>query len=145
MVALGVALVLIGNTGFLFPDPVFDPDDRPQKPKSVPLSASKDRVLFSVVAPAGFTGPWRTGVLDIYEDDAWKLPGASTRKLVKIPANGILDNAPIASRAERPDIEVKLTTRDLGPTAVLPVVPTALRVSFTSSPPELQFDARTAG
>ncbi len=145
MVAMGLALVVLGNTGFLFPDPVIDPNDRPQKPKSIPLSESQDRVLFTVDAPAGFTGPWRTGVLDIYEDDAWKLPGSTTKKLVDLPADGVLDRSPVAAAAERPDVKVTLTTNDLGPTAVLPVVPTARSVKFASSPPKLKFDPRTGG
>ncbi|MDP1793284.1 MAG: transglutaminase domain-containing protein [Acidimicrobiales bacterium] len=145
MVALGVALVLLGNTGFLFPEPVIDPNDRPQKPKSIPLSASQDRVLFTVKAPAGFSGPWRTGVLDIYEDDAWKLPGATASKLTDLSDDGILDRSAVASEAERTPIEVTLTTKDLGPTAVIPVVPTARRVRFAGNPPDFKFDARTGG
>lgn len=145
MVGLGVALVLLGNTGFLFPDPVIDPNDRPQKPKSIPLSASKDRVLFTVKAPTGFSGPWRTGVLDIYEDDAWKLPGATTAKLRDLPANGVLDESKVASENERTPIEVTLTTKDLGPTAVIPVVPTSRKVTFGGDHPDFKFDPRTGG
>ena len=145
MVGLGLALVLLGNAGFLFPDPVIDPNDRPQKPKSIPLSQSKDRILFTVEAPAGFSGPWRTGVLDIYEDDAWKLPGSTAKNLVDLPASGVLDSSPVAAAAERPDIKVTLTTADLGPTAVLPVVPTSRTVMFGSSAPKLKFDPRTGG
>ena len=145
MVALGAALVVLGNTGFLFPKPVYNPDDRPQKPKSIPLSQLKDHVLFSVEAPDGFTGPWRTGVLDIYEDGAFKLPGASTIKLVDLPGDGVLDDSPVAARAERQDVDVTLTTGDLGSTAVLPVVPTARRVRFAGSAPSLKFEPRTGG
>ena len=145
MLALGVALVVLGNTGFLFPKPVFNPDDRPQKPKSIPLSQANDRVLFTVNAPDGFTGPWRTGVLDLYENGAWKLPGASALKLVDVPADGTLDDSPVAARAERADVDVALTTGDLGPTAVLPVVPTARHVRFAGSAPSLKLDRRTGG
>lgn len=144
-VAMGVALVLVGKAGFLFPDPVIDPNDRPQKPKSIPLSASKDRVLFTVKAPAGFSGPWRTGVLDIYEDNAWKLPGAASAKLKDLPSDGVLDRSKVASEAERTPIQVTLTTRDLGPTAVIPVVPTARTVTFAGDHPSFKFDARTGG
>lgn len=145
MVAMGLALVVFGKFGFLFPDPVIDPNDRPQKPKSIPLSESKDRILFTVDAPPGFTGPWRTGVLDIYEDDAWKLPGATTKKLVDLPNSGVLEEGPIAAEAERPPLKVTLTTKDLGPTAVLPVIPTSRSVSFLGNKPDLKFDARTGG
>jgi hypothetical protein len=145
MIGLGLALVVFGRFGVLFPDPVIDPNDRPQKPKSIPLSASKDRVLFTVKAPTGFSGPWRTGVLDIYEDDAWKLPGAGTSKLKDLPADGVLDRSSVASEAERTPIQVTLTTKDLGPTAVIPVVPTARTVAFAGDHPSFKFDPRTGG
>src|SRR6185436_9148684 len=92
MVALGLALVVLGHTSFLFPTPAFDPNDRPQKPKSIPLSEQRDRVLFSVKAPDGFTGPWRTNVLDIYDDGVWKLPGISAGNLATLPDTGELND-----------------------------------------------------
>jgi hypothetical protein len=139
MVALGVALVVLGHTSFLFPKPAFDPNDRPQKPKSIPLSEQRDRVLFTVKAPAGFTGPWRTNVLDVYEDDTWKLPGSNPSRLVDLPKDGRLDKDSTQPAA----IDVTITTGDLGPTAVMPVVPTAQTVTFPRGHPDLRLDTRT--
>ena len=75
---------------FLFPKPVYDPTDKPQKPKAVPLSAAKDRVLFEVKTDSQITGPWRTGVLDVYDDDAWKLPPYDSDRFEPLAADGLL-------------------------------------------------------
>lgn len=139
MVGLAALLVVAGHLEFLFPKPTIDPNDRPQKPKSIPLSASRDRVLLTVKAPPGFTGPWRTGVLDIYEDNAWKLAGGSQNRLQKILAGGALDETTHQPAA----IDVTLTTGDLGPTAVLPTVPTSTKVSFTGDAPDVRIDPRS--
>lgn len=116
-----VALVAMQQVTFLFPEPAYDPTDQPQKPRAVPLSEATDRVLLSVDAPPGFTGPWRTGALDIY-DGAWKLPGGTASRLVPIPADGIVDR----NRLDVPEpLTITVRTGDLGTSPVLPVVPTA--------------------
>lgn len=136
MVALAVGLVVLGHTSFLFPKPAYDPNDKPQKPKSIPLSQQRDRVLFTVKAPPGFVGPWRTNVLDVYEDGAWKLPASGPGRLDDLPANGRInrDATPAAS------IDVTITTGDLGPTAVMPVVPSSQTVRFPNGRPDLKVD-----
>ena len=138
MVALTVLLVVIGRAEFLFPKPAFDPNDRPQKPKSVPLSEQRDRILLTVDGPEGFTGPWRTGVLDVYEDGEWKLPGATPSRLAELPDDGNLPS----DTTEPTEFEVTVTTGELGPTAVVPLVPTARRVTFLGDAPDLRFDKR---
>jgi transglutaminase superfamily protein len=141
VVMLGLAAVILGasQVDFLFPKPTVDPSDRPQKPKSIPLSASRNRVLFTVKAPAGFSGPWRTGVLDVYEDNAWKLAGGSDKRLEKLNG-GVVDDT---VRVDKPaTFDVVITTRDLGPTAVLPTVPTASKVAFASGAPDVRIDPR---
>jgi hypothetical protein len=138
MIGLAVLLIGAGRLEFLFPKTTVDPNDKPQKPKSVPLSASRDRVLFTVTVPPGFTGPWRTGVLDIYEDAEWKLAGGVQGRLKALPADGTLE----APSTQPADLEVTLTTGDLGPTAVLPVVPTATQVRFDGTAPDVRVDPR---
>jgi hypothetical protein len=139
MVALAVALVVLGHTSFLFPKPAFDPNDRPQKPKSIPLSEQRDRVLFTVVAPDGFTGPWRTNVLDIYDDGVWKLPGTSPGNLASLRDDGQLND----DSAQSPTVEITITTGDLGPTAAVPIVPTSQRVTFAGDHPDFRLDKRS--
>jgi hypothetical protein len=139
MVALGVALVILGHTSFLFPKPAFDPNDRPQKPKSIPLSQQRDRVLFTVEAPAGFTGPWRTNVLDIYDDGVWKLPGTSPGNLTTLPDTGQLNG----DSTQNATVDITITTADLGPTAAVPIVPTAQRVTVPGERPNLRLDKRS--
>ena len=113
-----ILIIVASQASFLFPAPVYDPTDQPQKPKPVPLSASKDRVLFEVKNEDGFTGPWRTGVLDVYEDGAWKLPPFDPSRLEDIPADGVISEV----RLEDSTKHVTITLRDLGDGAVLPTV-----------------------
>jgi hypothetical protein len=138
MVAIGVLLVAIGRADFLFPKPAYDPNDRPQKPRSIPLSQQRDRILLKVQVPPGFTGPWRTNVLDTYDAGAWKLPGTSAARFARVPADGAL----VTDLVQAAVLEVTITTDDLGPTAVLPMVPTAQRVELPAGHPDLQLDTR---
>lgn len=133
-------LVLLNNANFLFPAPAFDPNDKPQKPRSIPPSAQVDRVLFTVDGPDGFTGPWRTGVLDVYQDGAFLLPARSVDRLKPIPSGGVVD----AANASRASVTVKITTGDLGDSPVLPGVPSQAKVVLPASAPEdLRIDSRT--
>lgn len=138
-VAAVVALVLLSNATFLFPEPVYDPTDQPQKPRPIPLSQVEDRVLFEIRTDSGITGPWRTGALDIYDGTAWKLPPVDKKRLVDIPADGVVDPklAPTATNL------VEFTLRGLGNATSLPVTATAGKVSI---PVEVgaKWDPRTA-
>ncbi|HEX9682192.1 MAG TPA: transglutaminase domain-containing protein [Acidimicrobiales bacterium] len=100
LLALLVVALVIGKDqlSFLFPDPVIDPAEQPQKPETRPLSDVDDRVLFEVrdaviggelvEAP---TGPWRTGVLDVYDGEAWRLPPFAASEVQEIDSSGVLD------------------------------------------------------
>jgi hypothetical protein len=97
-------------------------------------------VLFSVEAPDGFTGPWRTGVLDVYEGGVFKLPAQSANRLGPIPARGVLDPANVAKATT----EVRITTGDLGDSPIMPMVPTAARVTLPANAPSgVKLDTRT--
>jgi hypothetical protein len=137
-VPLLVLVVSMSRATFLFPEPVYDPNEQPQKPKPVPLSAARDRVLFEVATDAGLTGPWRAGVLDIYDDDGfWK---TSPRDLKPLPARGELSS----SRSGSTQVTVTITVRDLGDSSVFPGVAGTTRVDFVpSAPGQTRYDAGT--
>ena len=127
-----VLLVVLGQTNFLFPKPVFNPVQKPQKPKSVPLGKVKDRVLFTISGPIG--GPWKIGDLDTYNGSYWLLPPFDPNDAPP-PANGVVDKAGAGN------VTVTFKTGDLGNTAVLPGVvdPRHIKISAT----KVVYDARS--
>jgi hypothetical protein len=132
-------LFLFGNASFLFPKPVYDPTEQPQKPKAVPLSESRDRVLFEAQTASDITGPWRAGVLDVYDPDDgfWK---AAPKKLLKLPADGVISEL----RADAEQLQVVLTVRDLGNSATFPTLAGVTRIAFAQDPPSsTRYDERT--
>jgi hypothetical protein len=135
-IPLIAVLVGLGSTSFLFPDPVYDPNDKPQKPKAAPLSAAEDRVLFEVGTGSPFTGPWRTGALDVYEDDSFLIAGFDRGRLLDLDAAGTV--SPI--RAGDTQQRVTFTIRDLGNSAVVPILGGTTSVE---SDGELLLDPRT--
>ncbi|HUP85983.1 MAG TPA: transglutaminase domain-containing protein [Acidimicrobiales bacterium] len=132
---VGVLLAL-GSANFLFPDPVFDPDDKPQKPRAAPLSADQDRVLFEVSSGAPFTGPWRTGALDVYEDDSFLIAGFDRHRLVDLDRTGIVSKIRTSATQNR----VTITVRDIGNSAVVPILGGTTQVE---SDGDLVLDPRT--
>jgi transglutaminase-like putative cysteine protease len=140
-IALGVpalaALIALGNAPFLFPKPVYDPTNQPQKPRSAPLSAARDRVLFEVATDSAVTGPWRTGVLDVYDGRSWRLPPFDANRLHRVPASGQV----IDERSNEAYLQVNITVRDLGDSSVLPVLPTT--TNFIGGPASKRYDPRT--
>jgi hypothetical protein len=119
-----VALVVLSNASFLFPAPVYDPSDQAQKPKPIPLSSIQDRVLFEVKTTSPITGPWKTGVLDTYDGEAWRLPPFDKKRLQPIPASGIVD----PKRDKDATEVVQFTIRDLGNAASLPGTTSPTRI-----------------
>lgn len=110
-----VALVIgLNSASFLFPKPVHQPISSAQKPRLV--SAPSDNVLFEVRTDAGFTGPWRIGVLDTYRQGSWLLPPQDPSRLVR--ASG---GAQFPGNPPRPGVgSVTIVLHDLGQTAMLP-------------------------
>ena len=123
-IAAVIALVVLSNASFLFPEPVYDPSDQPQKPRPIPLSAIQDRVLFEVRTDSPITGPWKTGALDIYDGTAWKLPPYDKDRFVPIPADGVVDAtlAPIADQV------IEITLRGFGDATSLPATTSTAKV-----------------
>jgi hypothetical protein len=132
---VGVLAVIIAlNTfgaGLLFPQPAYDPAQKPQKPKPVPLNAADDRVLFEIDGP--ITGPWHVGSLDDYDGTAWRLPPYDQKTFKTVPSNGVID----ATR--NGDVAVKFTIRDFGTNASLPGVTGPTRIDVRT---KLVFDPR---
>jgi len=145
-----LALVLGGlsQAGFLFPD---QPEERvipPKRPQAQPPLS--DRVLFTV--DADDPGPWRFGVIDVYDETAWLLPPLDRSRYVEIPASGSLAAA-VADRPARdgdgpPGIpaapaETRTVTFRVGdlPGRVLPTVEGQVAVDEGSS--DVELDPRT--
>jgi hypothetical protein len=126
------AVLVLNSTSLLFPAPAYNPAQKAQKPKPVPLSATEDKVLFEVDGP--ITGPWKMGSLDEYDGAAWRLPPYDPRKLKTVPDDGVVD------KTREGSVTVTFTVRDLGTNATLPGVtgPTGIQVSDQ----KLLFDPR---
>jgi hypothetical protein len=122
MVGILAVILVLNSTSLLFPAPAYDPAQKPQKPKPVPLNAADDRVLFEVDGP--ITGPWKVGSLDDYDGTAWRLPPFDPKTFKQVPADGVID------KTRQGDVHVKFTVRDFGTNASLPGVtgPTAIDV-----------------
>lgn len=124
LVAGGVLLVvLLSQTDFLFPKPVYNPAQKPQKPKAIPLGQVRDRVLFSI--DGTITGPWKAGVLDFYDGASWRLPPYDVTRLKTLASDGVIDKTRVG------DVTVKFTIGDLGTTSVFPGLsgPTKINIS----------------
>ncbi|HEX9775173.1 MAG TPA: transglutaminaseTgpA domain-containing protein [Actinomycetota bacterium] len=91
VVALVVALFLLAQTNFLFPEPRYDPTQKAQLPQAVRLSDVEDRILFETRGE--FTGPWRTGVLTVYDGENWRLPAFADSEFEDVPLTGRLGDA----------------------------------------------------
>jgi hypothetical protein len=134
-VPLLVGVVALNQASFLFPKPVHNPVSTAQKPRLV--SAASDDVLFEVRTKSSFTGPWRVGVLDTYEDDTFLLPPQDNARLVDVT-----DGKPLPQDASRTGAkDVTLVLHDLGDTPILPSLSGTRTV--TTSLEELYVDSRT--
>ena len=117
----------------LFPKPIIDPTQEPQRPRTVPLSEVPDRVLFSV--DADFSTQWRTGVLDVYQDDAWRTPPFASTRFGEIPETGIVHDT-----GREDAVAARFTTAGLTG-AILPVLPGTQKVQYRG--PQINFDQRS--
>jgi hypothetical protein len=127
-----VLLIVLGNSSFLFPKPVFDPVQKPQKPKSIPLGKVRDRVLFTISGP--INGPWKIGDLDTYSGDYWLLPPFDQTDAAP-PPDGVVEKS--GSRK----VTVTFKTGDLGSTSVLPGVVSPRKIDIRGA--DVVYNART--
>ena len=126
-----VGLYFLAQANILFPKPLIDPTQEPQKPRSVPLTEVQDRVLFEVDSPV--SGPWRIGSLDVYDGEAWRLPPFADNKLDDVPRNGRVNERLQAG------IRANFRVAGLGG-AVLPALPNP--VGILAEGPKLAYDSR---
>jgi len=131
-----VLLFVLGRSQFLFPKPVYNPASKPQKPKSIPLSKADDVVLFEISSDK-LTGPWRTGVLDVYDGRGWRLPPFDEAKLKKIPSDGVVDSS------RKGTLSVTFTVRDLKATPIFPGVAAPVKIDLISKGVPPLYDPRT--
>ena len=142
-IALGVGVLvvlgLLSRSTVLFPKPAYNPAQKPQKPKAIPLSAAKDRVLFEVAGQDGgdppISGPWIIGTLDVYDGALWRLAPVDPRRLKPLPGDNIVD------KTHPPEVTIRFTTRDLGDTSTFPT--TAMPIQGNFSGQSVVFDSRT--
>ncbi|MDQ1445763.1 MAG: hypothetical protein QOI20_2227 [Acidimicrobiaceae bacterium] len=132
LIAVIVAvLFVLAQTNFLFPKPIINPAQEPQKPKTTPLSEVEQRTLFEV--ESDITGPFRMGSLDVYDGKDWRLPPFADNQVKKVPGSGVVD--PDMAGGVRATIYVA----GLGG-AVLPALPNT--VGIIAKGPRLGYDRR---
>lgn len=85
---LSAALVGASKEHFLFPKPTFNPASTAQLPHTVPPTNAPDRVLFTVRSPS--TGPYRVGVLDVYDGKAWRFAPVAESSLQPVDVSGVV-------------------------------------------------------
>jgi hypothetical protein len=140
--ALLVVLAAVSQLGFLFPQADATQVVPPKRPESPPTSP--DRVLFTVVADVAV--PWRVGVLDVYDDNAWLTPPYDPKRFVDVPATGALpDDSGRPGQARRPApgepaMKATFELNDIDGRSA-PVLASPFRVA--GAPAGMQLDPRT--
>jgi hypothetical protein len=133
---LVVVLVLISRAGFLFPDRERNQVIPPKKPEPQALQA--DRLLFTVSSDR--PGPWRLGVLDVYQDNAWLFPPFDLARLQDVPGPGKVPDHPAAPSQPAETIKTTFTIADVEGHQI-PAV--ASPVGIEERGFQVQFDPRT--
>jgi len=131
VVIISVALGLLAQANILFPKPIIDPTQEPQRPRTVPLSDVQDRVLFTV--KADFRVPWRIGTLDVYNGTDWRTPPFAANRIRAVQKSGVISN----ERAN--ELAAEFTIAGLTG-AVLPTLPNTQGV--VARGPSLSYDSR---
>lgn len=134
IVAVAIVLTGVSRAGALFPIPDRERVIPPQLPP--PGIALPDRVLFTVRSDA--PGPWRLGVLDVYDGTAWRLPPFDPARLRRVAGDGRL---PGATPASPRDVRATVTLSSL-PGPVLPSL-SGSRIASAPAAVGVTFDPRT--
>ena len=135
LAVLAVGLVVLANVAtFLLPEPRSADAIPPQRPQPAP--PMEDRELFTVGVERVL--PWRLGVLDVYEENAWKLPPYDVQRFLRQEGPGDLPDAPATGRDA---VTAAFTISDL-PGRALPTLAGAaqLEVEATAA---IDYDPRT--
>jgi hypothetical protein len=131
-----ILLVAVGKSSFLFPKPAYNPANKPQKPRSIPLSKVEDKVLFEVQSD-NFTGPWRTGVLDTFDGRTWRLPPFDDSRYTPVGSDGIVN-------ATKPgSVSVKFVVRNLQASPTFPGLAAPTRIRVETPGVAVMYDPRT--
>lgn len=132
LAALALGLVVLANTAsFLLPDPSTAQVIPPQRPPASPPQA--DRELFTIEVDRKV--PWRLGVLDVYEDGAWKTPPFDLSRYATVDGD-----VPGAPGLDGDELTATVTIADL-PGRVVPTL--AVPQAITSPSGEVMIDPRT--
>jgi len=130
---LSVVLAVASKQNFLFPKPAFNPASTAQLPKTVPPTNAPDRVLFTIKSPNG--GPYRVGVLDVYDGEAWRFAPVADSSLKDVPASGVV--APGVKIGTQAEIEIAGYTGSA-------VLPSLYRlVGVAAQGPKFSYDDRS--
>jgi hypothetical protein len=134
---LSVSLLFgLSRTDVLFPKPVYNPAEKPQKPKPIPIGEVKDQVLFEV--DGDLNGPWKMGVLDFYDGTNWRLPPFDEKRLKKLPSDGVVD------KLRAGDKVITFTVVNLKNSSVLPGLPAPTELHVTGgATSDVVYDARS--
>ncbi|MHB8507852.1 MAG: transglutaminase-like domain-containing protein, partial [Candidatus Dormibacteria bacterium] len=110
MLALGLGVVGLSQTGALFPQPQQHRVIPPQRPRVPPPTA--DRVLFTYRQQVDRKDPIRLGTISIYDQaqGAWLLPSYDVRRLRPL-ANGVVPNP---QRQGKGSYSVEIVVGDVG-------------------------------
>ncbi|MCW2545171.1 MAG: transglutaminase-like enzyme/putative cysteine protease [Frankiales bacterium] len=130
---LSVVLVAASKQNFLFPKPAFNPASTAQLPKSVPPTNAPDRELFRVKSES--VGPYRVGVLDVYDGKAWRFAPVADSDLKDVDTSGVV--TPGVSTGVTADVTIKGYTG----TAILPSL--YRLVGVAAQGPRFSYDPRS--
>jgi len=136
MAVLVVLVIIVSRAGFLFPDIQRRQVIPPKKPEVQARQA--DRVLFTVESQRA--GPWRLGVLDVYQEDGWLLPPFDLGRLQDVPRSGEIPEHPAAPADPGATESTKFIISELTSNQV-PSVAGAVEVDRSRF--QVQFDPRT--
>ena len=135
LAVLAVGLVVLANVAtFLLPQPRSADAIPPQRPQPAP--PMEDRELFTVGAERVL--PWRLGVLDVYEENAWKLPPYDVQRFLRQEGPGDLPDAPATGRDA---VTATFTISDL-PGRALPTLAGAAQLDVEATV-AVDYDPRT--
>ena len=136
---LAVGLAVLANVAtFLLPPAQEEQVIPPQRPPAAPPQV--DRELFAVDADRKL--PWRLGVLDVYEDDAWKTPPFDPARFVDLAVTGVPpEDGPGPAVASGGEVRAAFTLFDL-PGRVVPTLALPHRVT-PDGDAALLYDPRT--
>jgi hypothetical protein len=137
LAVLAVGLVVLANAAsFLLPEARDEQVVPPQRPPAAP--PQPDRPLFAVETDRPL--PWRLGVLDVYEDGAWKTPPFDPARFVELPASA--DDIPGETGSTEETVTVTFSTEEIGG-RTLPTLAGPHEIVLESGSGAIEFDPRT--